>query len=129
MNRPVHFEIHAGDPERAEQFYGALFGWKFRKMDMGPMPYWIIQTGEEGTPGIDGGMMPRQGELDGEAVIAWVCTVDVEDVDAKVVRVQELGGTMAVPKFAVPGMGWVAYCKDTEGNIFGMWEADEAAGG
>jgi predicted enzyme related to lactoylglutathione lyase len=24
--RPIHFEIHAADPERVQQFYGALFG-------------------------------------------------------------------------------------------------------
>lgn len=129
MNRPVHFEIHAGDPERAEQFYGALFGWKFQKMDLGPRPYWMVVTGDDDAPGINGGMMPRQGEIDGEAVIAWVCTVEVENVDTMVAQAQDLGGQQVVPKMAVEGMGWVAYCKDTEGNIFGMWEQDEAAKG
>ena len=27
MNRVVHFEIHAADPERAARFYGEVFGW------------------------------------------------------------------------------------------------------
>ena len=42
---------------RAIQFYQTLFGWKFQKWD-GPMPYWLISTGE-GEPGINGGLMPR----------------------------------------------------------------------
>ena len=37
------------------------------------------------------------------------------------------GGTVAVPKMPIPTMGWLAYCKDTEGNIFGMMQMDPAA--
>ena len=60
MSRPIHFEIHAGEPERAIGFYRALFGWEFEKWD-GPWPYWLIRTGS-GEPGIDGGLMGRRGE-------------------------------------------------------------------
>ena len=28
---------------------------------------------------------------------------------------------------AIPGIGWLAYCLDTEGNTFGVMEADEKA--
>ncbi len=76
MPRIVHFEIQAENPERAIQFYGSLFGWVFTKWE-GPMPYWLIKTGESSQPGIDGGLLPRRGALDGEAVIAYVCTADV----------------------------------------------------
>jgi predicted enzyme related to lactoylglutathione lyase len=34
---------------------------------------------------------------------------------------------MALPKMPIPGMGWLAYCKDSEGNIFGMMQADPSA--
>lgn len=34
---------------------------------------------------------------------------------------------MLVPKTAAPGVGWLAYCKDTEGNIFGLMENDPSA--
>jgi predicted enzyme related to lactoylglutathione lyase len=56
--RPVHFEIHATDPERAVAFYGRVFGWKFERW--GEIPYWLITTGDT-NPGIDGGLVPRQG--------------------------------------------------------------------
>ena len=71
MPRVVHFEIHAGDPQRAIQFYRALFGWEFS--NWGDQQYWLIKTGEEGTRGIDGGLLPRRGEIDGQAVIGYVC--------------------------------------------------------
>lgn len=126
MPRPIHFEIHADQPERAVAFYSALLGWQFTKWG-GSMPYWLIKTGE-GTPGIDGGLMPRHGSVTPNApVIAWVCTVDVENVDAMVAKALTLGGVVALPKMPIPGVGWLAYVKDTEGNIFGMMQNDPKA--
>jgi predicted enzyme related to lactoylglutathione lyase len=127
MPRVVHFEIHADDPNRAVAFYTGLFGWKFQKWD-GPMEYWMINTGEAG-PGINGGLVRRRGPgpVEGQAVGAYVCTVDVPSVDDYLKKATTTGGTVALPKVPIPGVGWLAYVKDTEGNIFGMMTADEAA--
>ena len=126
MPRPIHFEIHAADMDRAQRFYEALFGWTFRSWGDGI--YRLITTGTEG-PGIDGGMMRRHGPsaAGGEPVTSWVCTVDVDDVDNYVEKAQAEGGSVALPKMAVPGVGWLAYVKDSEGNIFGMMQADGSA--
>jgi len=126
MPRVVHFEIHAADPNRAVKFYESLFGWTFQKWE-GPMEYWLVTTGPNDQPGINGGLVQRQGEIDGQAVIAYVCTVDVENLDASVQAAVDNGGQIALPKMPIPGMGWLAYCKDTEGNIFGMMQGDPNA--
>jgi len=126
MPRVVHFEIHAADTERAVNFYTTLFGWSFQKWE-GPMEYWLVTTGPDDQPGINGGLVRRQGEIDGQAVIAYVCTVDVENLDASVQTALDNGGQIALPKMPIPGMGWLAYCKDTEGNIFGMMQNDPNA--
>ena len=126
MPRVVHFEIHAGDPERAVNFYKTLFDWQFQKWE-GPMDYWLVTTGPDGQPGINGGLMRRQGEIDGQAVIAYVCTVDVADVDASTTTAVANGAQVVVPKMPIPGVGWLVYCKDTEGNIFGMMQSDAEA--
>ena len=126
MNRVVHFEIHASDSERANQFYQSVFGWKIQKWE-GPMEYWMVFTGDKDTPGIDGGLVKRRGEIVGEAVIAYVCTMEVESIDTMISEVESHGGHVVVPKSAIPGMGWLVYCKDTEGNIFGMMENDPNA--
>jgi predicted enzyme related to lactoylglutathione lyase len=126
MPRVIHFEIHAGDPERAVKFYETLFDWTFQKWE-GPMDYWLVTTGPDSQPGINGGLLRRQGEIDGQAVIAYVCTVDVENVDAAITKAQSLDSQIVVPKMPIPGMGWLVYCKDTEGNIFGMMQADPEA--
>ena len=121
MPRVVHFEIPTDDPERAIGFYGDVFGWQFTKWD-GPQPYWLIRTGTEG-PGIDGGMMQRA-----TGPGAWtVNTVDVPDVDEYARKVVEKGGEVVVPKMAIPGVGWLAYCKDPDGNVFGIHAADAGA--
>jgi predicted enzyme related to lactoylglutathione lyase len=128
MPRVIHFEIHAEQPERALQFYTSLFGWKFQKWE-GPMPYWLFTTGEPGTPGIDGGMILRQGPPPAEkqAVNAYVCTIDTPNLDAFTTQTEKLGGKIVVPKMPIPGVGWLAYATDTEGNIFGMMQNDPNA--
>lgn len=127
MARVIHFEIHADDPDRAVRFYRELFGWEFKAWD-GPMPYWLINTGQDGTPGINGGLMKRQHPLSGnDGVMAFVCIVDVEDLDRSFARAMELGAAVALPKMPIPGIGWLAYLKDTEGNVLGLMQADPNA--
>jgi hypothetical protein len=128
MNRVSHFEIHADNPERAIDFYQTLFGWTFNRWK-GPMPYWLITTGPADVPGIDGGLLPREGPgpLGGQAVNAYVCTVLVAQLDAMIAKALAGGAALAVPKMAVPGIGWLAYIKDTEGNLLGMMQSDVKA--
>jgi uncharacterized protein len=127
MPRPVHFEIHAENPERAIKFYRELFGWEFSQWE--GQPYWLIKTGEKSAPGIDGGLLPRKGPAATgmQCVNAFVCTVDVASCDETAKRVTEIGGSIAMPKMPVPTVGWLAYGKDTEGNLFGFMQFDAAA--
>lgn len=121
MPRPVHFEIHANDPDRAIAFYTALFDWTFTKWD-GPWPYWLVDTGSG--MGINGGLLPRQGPqpVEGQAVNAFVITVDVESCDKAIGDALAHGGSLALEKMEIPGMGWLAYVKDPEGNILGVMQ-------
>lgn len=126
MGRVTHFEIHAADPERASAFYTAVFGWQIVKWD-GPWPYWLITTGSDEEPGINGAIVQRRGELDGQAVTAFVCTAQVDDVEATVAKIGEAGGELAMPEMQVPGVGRLVYGKDTEGNIFGALQPETSA--
>jgi len=126
MPRVIHFEIHADNPDRALEFYQTVLGWQFQKWD-GPVDYWLVRTGPKEQPGIDGGLLRRKPGQSGDAVIAYICTVDVPSVDDYVQKATNAGGTIALPKMPIPGVGWLAYCKDTEGNIFGMMQMDSNA--
>ena len=121
MPRPVHFEIPAENPQRAIDFYSKIFGWTFSKWD-GPMDYWIITTGEASEPGINGGLMQRR-----DPNQPCVNTIGVLNLDESVASVTANGGSIAVPKMPIPGVGWLAYCKDIDGHIFGMMQNDPAA--
>lgn len=118
MPRVVHFEIHVDDPDRAGKFYREVFDWKFQKWE-GPVEYWLITTGESAEPGINGGMMRRrdpQGNV--------YNTIEINNIDAYIASIQKHGGTIVVPKMPIPGVGWLAYFKDTEGNIGGVMQSD-----
>ncbi len=118
MSRVVHFEIPADDPERSIKFFETVFGWNFEKWD-GPIEYWLVMTGPEDQPGIDGGLARRTDPKTGVEN-----TIDVKDLKQSLAKVEANGGQVIRPKMAVPGVGWMAYIKDTEGNIFGLMESD-----
>jgi uncharacterized protein len=125
----VHFEIPADDKDRANGFYQSAFGWNLSPMQ--GMDYTIAittpsdqQTGMPSAPGaINGALFPRTDNLR-----TPIITIDVEDVDAALAQVESAGGSVAQAKDAVPGMGYYAYFKDTEGNIMGLWQTDSSAG-
>jgi predicted enzyme related to lactoylglutathione lyase len=126
--RVIHFEIHADNPERAIAFYQSVFAWKFTQWG-GPVEYWLIVTGPDDQRGINGGLLRRRGAgpIEGQAVNAYPCTVDVPSVDEWLGRITTAGGTIALPKMPIPGIGWLAYGKDPEGNILGIMQMDPAA--
>jgi len=121
MGRVVHFEIPADDPQRASEFYETVFGWSFHKWD-GPVEYWLVGTGNEGDPGINGGMNRRSRPDEGV-----VNTIGVDSVDNSVEAIVAAGGTIIMPKTAIPGVGYLAYFRDTEGNTFGVMHSDPTA--
>ena len=122
MSRVVHFEISADDPERAVQFYTRAFGWQVQKWNGGGEDYWLVTTGDKSEPGINGGINRRSNQP-----TPTVNTIDVASIDAAVSKVTANGGKVVAPKMPVPGIGWLAYCTDTEGNQFGMMQRDENA--
>jgi predicted enzyme related to lactoylglutathione lyase len=119
MGRPVHFEIHASDIERVREFYEQVFGWGFQQY--GDVPYWVVITGEDDQPGINGGLLPRRGAAPepGAPVNAFVVTVAVDDLDATLETALKLGGEIRLPKDHMEGIGWLAYLADPDGNLFG----------
>ena len=121
MPRVIHFELTADDPERATEFYSKVFGWQIQKW-AGPQDYWLITTGEAGTLGIDGAIMRR-----GDFSAPVINTIDVPSVDEFVAKITANGGSVVAPKMPIPGIGYFAYCKDTEGNVFGVMQSDPSA--
>ena len=119
MARVVHFEIPTANPERCLAFYKKALGWKVKRW--GKEQYWMVTTGDEKSPGINGGIMPKKD------IKTTVNTVDVASVDKAVVKIVAAGGKVVRPKIAIPTMGWIAYCADPDGNVFGLMQMDAKA--
>ena len=51
----------------------------------------------------------------------------MDDVDEALKMVEENGGTIIRPKMALPGVGYLAYFKDPDGNVFGLMKDDPEA--
>lgn len=117
------------------RFYEEVLGWRIQQWD--DNPYWIVITGDgdpmagkpHSKPAVDGGLLPRRGDAptEGQAVNAFVMTVDVDDCDAYVERAVAAGGSVALPAADMPGVGRLAYVKDPDGNLFGMLQGEAAA--
>ena len=115
MNRPTHFEILSEEPEKIVEFYKSALGWEINTWE-GPQAYWLVTTGEDGTPGINGAIMGRHFD---QAVIN---TVNVPSLVKTLEQVKDHGGKLLNGPNEVPGVGTHAYCADPEGTIFGVME-------
>lgn len=115
MGRVVHFEITAGDTARARKFY-SIFGWNIDDSGMEGMEYLLARTGEA-SMGIDGAIMPKS--YNAQPAILWISVDSLTDM---MEQVKAAGGEIAGDPQTVPGIGSTAYCRDTEGNVFGLIE-------
>jgi len=118
----THFEIPVDDMARAQAFYRDAFGWQIAAAP--GTDYTLVRTAptdENGMPSepgtINGGMLPR-----GEPVLQPVVTITVDDVDAALETIENLGGITVQGRTPVGGIGFAAYAKDSEGNVIGLWE-------
>lgn len=120
MARVTHFEIPSDNPEKLLDFYSKAFGWTFQKF--GEFEYWLAVTGPDDKPGINGGIMKKK-----DPKQPCVNSVNVPDIDAAITAITANGGTIVVPKNAIPGVGWLAYFTDPDGHIMGVMQDDPSA--
>ena len=111
-SRVIHFEIPMDDPKRATAFYKDVFDWEISRWD-GPQEYWLAKTGPDDQRGINGAFIARSN------INTVVNTVAVDDLAKALTRVKQSGGTI-VQEMTIANIGEFAYCRDTEGNLFGM---------
>jgi len=121
MNRIIHFDLPADVPERAVRFYESAFGWKGQRW-AGSMEYWLMTTGPDSEPGINGGIGKKQDPAD-----HTMNTIGVESLEAALAKVVTAGGQVLMARAPIPGVGWFAKCLDTEGNAFGLMQEDPGA--
>jgi predicted enzyme related to lactoylglutathione lyase len=120
----VRCECPFDDGDRARAFYQNAFGWTM--MPMPQMNYTMVCAGPTtanvgpSEPGHIGGGLTQRNEL----VQGPVFTVDVDDIDASLAKVEQLGGQTVRPRQAIGGgMGSAACFTDPEGNLTGLYQS------
>ncbi|MDX1621882.1 MAG: VOC family protein [Nitriliruptorales bacterium] len=120
MSKVVHYEIPVDDPERAQGFYSEVFGWEFE--NWGGEGYWLTPGGGEGEPGVGGALISRS-----DLHRAPVVIIGVDSVETALREAESAGAEIVHPKTPIPGVGYSGYLRDLEGNVVGVFEADESA--
>lgn len=118
----THVDIPADDPDRARRFYRELFDWQFHEAHDFE-GYYVFSTPSSEANGVGGGIGKR-GEAAPQRVRVYV---EVGSLDSALQRVAGLGGSVVSGKAEVPGQGWWAVVRDTEGNEIGLWQGASAS--
>jgi predicted enzyme related to lactoylglutathione lyase len=121
-NTVAHFAINADDVERARAFYGRAFGWTFQAW--GPPGFYLIEA--KGSP-ILGALQGRRELTKGERTVGFECTIAVASIDATERAVVAAGGTVAMARSVITGVGTLMFFRDPEGNVFGAMQYDASA--
>ncbi len=117
--RIVRIEVPSDNAERASKFYETVFGWKFGRLE-GAQSYWVCNDGpgNDISAGITKRIHPDQ---------RLITTIEVDDLDKTIEAITASGGGVVAPKMALPGVGFLAFCTDSEGNTFGLAQQDRLA--
>lgn len=111
MAHPViHFEVLGGDAGAQQSFYHDAFDWSIDANN--PMNYGMVSTGEGN---ISGGVGPS---MDGAPMVTFY--IEVDDLQAALDKVGELGGQTVMPPMDVPGGPSIAMFSDPVGNKIGL---------
>ena len=122
-NSVVFFELPVDRLERAKKFYEKAFGWKIT--DNPALKVYMVGTapsdkrGRSTEPGAINGLMSLRSDADATPTF----TIGVHDIDAAVQKVRNNGGKIIQAKWEIPGVGWGAYFKDTEGNRVQLFQS------
>ncbi|GEM_PF-359834 len=94
MPKPIHFEIHVDDMDRAKAFYATVFGWTYEDYtDYAGQPYFGAIAGQEEEAGINGALMLRHDGVEPNgSVNGAVLTMGTDDFDATAEKVLAAGG-------------------------------------
>ena len=113
--RAVWNELVTTDLESAKRFYGGLFGWTFRDIEIRRGRYTVASRDGERVGSI---FQPRDGSIGNPS--QWVTYFSVESVDDTAHAAEERGAKVVLRPVDVPGRGREALLVDPEGAPFAL---------
>jgi predicted enzyme related to lactoylglutathione lyase len=111
-------ELMTSNPNKAKQFYSALFGWESHDLDMGNGLYTLFKSGTKDI----GGMMHIPPDQNNPLPSQWISYVSVENLEATIAKAQTLGAKIKVPLTKVASLGSLAVLEDSTGAHIALWQ-------
>ena len=108
-------ELWTRNPDQAKAFYTAVFGYTLDEQTMPGYTVWQV----EGKP--VGGCMNMPPNIPAQVPPHWAVYFAVNDADAAVTRITELGGRVVSPPFDVPGVGRMAFFHGPSSESFAVF--------
>ena len=108
-------QVNTRDPEKAEEFYKAVFGWDSERIDTGGADYWEWQLGDKSV----GGMFRMGDDFPDEVPAHWIVYFAVEDADAATEKAKEGGAQVRAEPFDTEA-GRFAVLTDPHGAAFAV---------
>ena len=113
-------DLMSKDISTAKSFYGDLFGWRSDDQDTQGGPPYVCFS-------IDGKQIAGLGEMNDDMKASgmppvWNTYINVEDLNATVAKVTELGGNIMMPPMQVVNAGHMAVAQDPSGAVFSLWQ-------
>lgn len=113
-------DIPVLDFERAKTFYQTIFDFEMPEMEMGAVRMGFLLYDREGQ-GIGGAICAGEPYKPAGEHGVRVYLNGGADLNTVLNRVQDAGGQITMPKVEIgPGLGYMAYFSDTEGNVLGL---------
>jgi predicted enzyme related to lactoylglutathione lyase len=111
---PSWVDLGSPDPQRAADFYGALFGWDAPEGPEEAGGYRVAMVGDRAVAGI--------GQAQNPGPPVWATYVNVESADATAEKVTAAGGQVILPPMDVLDVGRMAVFTDSVGAFFSVWQ-------
>lgn len=122
LGAPCWIDLTTSEVDRAQDFYGTVFGWTFESA--GPDYGGYINAAKDGHP--VAGMMANN--PDWQAPDNWATYFHTADIHATVSAVTAAGGAGCLDPMEVPAKGFMALATDPSNAFFGMWQPLEHRG-
>ena len=113
-SRFIWYELATSDLEGARVFYGGVLGWSFTESLVSGSAYSLGTLGKAPICGLM--ELPEDANRQGVRP-SWTGYVGVDDVDATVDRVRQLGGVVYVPSTKIPNVGRFSVVADPQSAI------------
>jgi predicted enzyme related to lactoylglutathione lyase len=113
---PIWIDLLTSDLERAQQFYGTVFGWTFESA--GPEYGGYVNAFKDGKP--VAGLMGNTPEM--QSPDGWTTYLHTADINATVAKATAAGGVSCVEPMEIKDKGWMGLLTDPTGAFFGLWQ-------